>query len=152
MNLTTPETRDFARRLLANEAGAGKTTDVKAAVVIRVCEKLRHSLSALAGVDGFRSLLSRALALAKAEFPGLRAAHVNRDGSLEGLEDPAGVASVDAARPAVGGNTATDGGVILIAHLLGLLFLFIGMGLTLRLLEDSWPGAGFDGVGSGKET
>jgi hypothetical protein len=40
---------------------------------------------------------------------------------------------------------ASDGGAILIAQLIGLLLTFIGEGLTLRLVQDVWPEAVFDG-------
>jgi hypothetical protein len=39
---------------------------------------------------------------------------------------------------------AGEQGVILIARLLGLLFLFLGEALTLSLLRNAWPGEAFD--------
>jgi hypothetical protein len=39
-------------------------------------------LSTLAGVEGFRSLLARALTLAKAQVPSLAAVQVKADGTL----------------------------------------------------------------------
>ena len=39
---------------------------------------------------------------------------------------------------------AGDGGIILIARLLGLLRLFLGEALTLSLLRNAWPGEVFD--------
>ena len=42
-----------------------------------------------------------------------------------------------------------EGGVILIARLLGLLLIFLGEALTLSLLRDAWPGAAFDDRNSG---
>ena len=44
---------------------------------------------------------------------------------------------------------AGEGGVILLAQLLGLLHAFIGEALTLRLLQDAWPNAVFDDCHSG---
>src|ERR1700687_771072 len=81
------ETRDLARRLLAHEAVADKTSLSTESTVIRVYEKLRRSLCTLAGVAGFRSLVSRALTLAKAEAPSLSAVQVAADGSLKGLDE-----------------------------------------------------------------
>jgi len=99
-------------------------------------------LITLAGVAGFRSLLSRALTLARAEAPSLNAVQVAADGSLKGLEGLASQTDKEQAR---------DGGAILIAQLIGLLLTFIGEGLTLRLVQDVWPEAAFDGRVSEKE-
>jgi len=78
-------TREWARRLLAAESADGKDSTSTESTVIRVYERLRQSLCALAGVAGFRSLASRALALAKAEAPSLGAMQVTADGSLQVL-------------------------------------------------------------------
>jgi hypothetical protein len=126
-------TRDWARRLLAEEAAVDETSLTTGSSISRVYEKLRGSLCALAGVASFRSLASRALTLAKAEAPSLSAMQVNADGSLQ-------VPSEASEREL----TAGEGGVILLAQLLGLLHAFIGEGLTLRLLQDTWPNAVFD--------
>ena len=103
------------------EAG---TADADTHAVYRVCEKLRRPLSTLAGAAGFRSLLSRALTLAKQESPALGAWEVKSDGSLGGLDG-------------LNGEVAPSGAV-LIAHLVGLMMTFIGESLTLRLLHDVW--------------
>ena len=80
-----PEMRDLAHRLLTYEAVAGKASESKEAATLRVYEKLRQSLSEIAGVTGFQSLASRALAQARPEAPSLSAARVAADGSLQGL-------------------------------------------------------------------
>ena len=77
--------RDLAHRLLAYEAVAGKTSEPMESATLRVYEKLRRRLSALAGVAGFQSLASRALTQAKADAPSLSAVQVTADGSLQGL-------------------------------------------------------------------
>jgi hypothetical protein len=84
------------------------------------------------GVAGFCSLASRALTLAQAETPTLSLVQVTTDGSLQGL------CELD---PQVDKDQAEEGGAILIAQLLGLLFTFIGIALTLRLVQDVWPDA-----------
>ena len=89
-----------------------------------VSEKLRQPLSTLAGSSGFRSLLARALTLAKAQNPRLSAVQVKPDGSLEGLGRE---------------DQDTEAGVLLIAQLLELLVAFIGEALTMKLVLDSWP-------------
>src|SRR5436305_6272169 len=84
MSTALPETRDFARRLIALEAARDEPPAPGGSAAVRVCEKLRLPLARLVGTEGFRSLLSRAVALAKSEAPSLDAV-VRADGSLEGL-------------------------------------------------------------------
>ena len=132
----------MAQRLLTYEAVAGKNSEPTESAAFRVCAKLRRPLITLAGVAGFRSLLSRALTLARAEAPSLSAVQVAADGSLNGLDELASQTDKEQAR---------DGGAILIAQLIGLLLTFIGDGLTLRLVRDVWPEAAFDGRVFGKE-
>jgi len=89
--------------------------------ICRVCDKLRHPLTTLAGSAGYRSLLARALTLAKQESPVLKAWEVRSDGSLQGLN-----------------GEAAQSGAVLIAQIIGLMITFIGEPLTLRLLHDIW--------------
>lgn len=134
MDKPSPSIRDLARRLLALEAAIPAETDAHAHETVRVCEKLRITLTRFAGADGFTALLRRALALSQADVPALRNVKVNTDGNLEGLEDlvaGAGAAGIEAA-------------TAIAAHLLGLLVIFIGEALTLRLVRDAWPDASFD--------
>ena len=83
MSTTSPETQDLARRLLAFEAAHDNSSATGVDGAARVIEELRLRLIKLAGVDGFRALLSRALTLAKAEVPSLNMVQVSADGSLE---------------------------------------------------------------------
>jgi hypothetical protein len=131
----SPETRDWAHRLLAYEAVAGETSAPAESAAVRVYEKLRRPLCALAGIAGFRSLASRALTLAKAEAPALSAVQVTADGLLQGLDELESQSDKDHAEQEAS---------ILIAQLLGLLRTFIGETLTLRLVQDAWPDAAFD--------
>lgn len=130
------EARELARRLLVYEAAEGKTSEPAEPVAVRVYNKLRRPLSALAGVPGFWSLASRALALARAEAPDLSSVRIMPDGSLQGLGE---------VEPQVTRGQNGDSGAILIAQLLGLLFTFIGGALTLRLVQDAWPEAALNG-------
>lgn len=130
MNRATPKIRDFAERLIAYEALENKSSETKTSAACLVGEKLRPHLATLMGNLGFRALLSRALALANAEVPWLRAVHVSADGSLEGLDELA--AQVDP-------DEIFDGCVVLIAQLLGLMVAFIGENLTLWLVREVWP-------------
>jgi hypothetical protein len=140
MNPTVSQ--NLAGCLLAYEAAAGKNSEPTESAAFRVCEKLRQPLCSLAGVAGFRSLLSRALVLARAEVPSLSTVQVAADGSLKGLDELG---------PQRDKDMAKEGGALLIAQLLGLLLTFIGEGLTLRMVQDVWPESAFDDRDSGKE-
>jgi hypothetical protein len=119
-NVPSPKIRELAQRLLAYE-GAGENEPTLALVV----EKLRRPLVTFAGIAGFRSLLARAVRLAKTQTPGLEGVQIEADGSLAGLDDH---------QVQIG-----DAGVMLIAELLGLLDTFIGHRLMLTLMRDAWP-------------
>jgi hypothetical protein len=121
------QTRDLAQRLLAYENGAGKTSEPTQFAAFRVCERLRQPLVTLTGVAGFRSLLSRALTMARAEAPGLSAVQIAADGSLLSLEE---------LRPQVDADQAREAGVILITQLLGLLVRVVGEAVTLQLVTS----------------
>ena len=139
---TPPKMRDLAHRLLAYEAAAGTTSEPMESKTLCVYEKLRQSLSAVAGVASFYSLACRALVLAKSEASSLGAAQIAADGSLRdfGGFEP----QTDMDRDRASEYRAGEQGVILIARLLGLLFLFLGEALTLSLLRNAWPEEVFD--------
>ncbi len=136
MSTASPEIQGLAQRLLAFEAGHNNSSDARVDVAVQVIEELRIRLIRLAGVDGFRSLLSRALTLAKAEVPSLNVVHVSADGSLEGFD------GIEQSQET--GAAGRQGGIVLVAHLLELLVTFIGAPLTLRLVCDAWPDASMD--------
>jgi hypothetical protein len=129
-----PANQDLARRLLAFEATHSDSSNAGMSMATQVILELRAHLIRLTGVEGFRSLLSRALTLAKAEVPSLSMVQVRPDGSLEGFEQ-----SEEA-------GAAGQAGLVLVAHLLELLVTFIGAPLTLRLVRDKWPDASMDGA------
>ncbi len=81
------------------------------------------------GKVGVRALVSRALALANAEAPSLRAVQVNAEGGLERMGELE--AQFD---PQV-----AEGSLVLLAQLLGLLVAFIGENLTVRIVREAWP-------------
>jgi hypothetical protein len=122
-----PQTRDLAQRLLAHENAVGKTSEPTEFAAFGVCERLRQPLITLVGVAGFRSLLSRALTLTRAEAPSLSAVQVAGDGSLQGLNE---------LRPQVDANQAREAGIILITQLLGLLVRVVGEAVTLQLVTS----------------
>lgn len=139
MRSANPGLRSLARRLLALETSSGKTREEESAA-FRVCEKLRQALSTFAGVAGFRSLLSRALALASDEVRWLKAVHVGAEGSLEGL-DEAQLSDAEIA----------EGEAVLVAQFIGLLVTFMGDALALHLLQGIWPEASLSGLSSESE-
>jgi hypothetical protein len=134
--------RELAHRLFAYEVVVGKTSEPMEFPILRIYEKLRQSLSAFAGVAAFESLAFRALTQAKSEAPGLWAVQVAQGGSLQGLGqfEP----QIDMDKDLADRFPAGDGGIILIARLLGLLLLFLGDALTLSLLRNTWPDEAFD--------
>jgi hypothetical protein len=126
--------RELAQHLLAVEAAKQDSPDEQVHAAVRVCEKLRISLTRLAGAEGFTSLMRRAVALARAEVPALKGISVKPDGSLVGLE----------ALGAGNESESTAAALAITAHLLALLVTFIGRSLTLRLLHEAWPNAALD--------
>jgi hypothetical protein len=121
------KTRDLARSLVASEADAATTSLQTEPAAMRVYERLRRQLGAPVGTDGFQVLASRALALAKSEFPRLSAVQVTANGGLRGLDEVESQAETD---------EDGEAGINLIAHLLGLFLTFLGEATTLRLIED----------------
>jgi hypothetical protein len=137
MSTASPQNQELARRLIVLEAARAKASDASVDVAVLVIGELRLRLIKLAGVEGFRSLLSRALTLAKPEAPSLNMVSVRADGSVEGFD---GIEASDE------GVAATQAGTVLVAHLLELLVTFIGAPLTLSLVQDIWPDASMDGA------
>jgi hypothetical protein len=94
---------------------------------VRVYERLRRQLGAPVGVDGFQTLASRALALAKSQSPRLSAVQVTANGALRGLGEVESQTDAD---------EDGEAGINLIAQLLGLFLTFLGEATTLRLIDD----------------
>jgi hypothetical protein len=129
MSRASPQLRSLAKHLIAYESPGAKCPDAKTAA-FPATDKLRPHLATLMGSGGFRALLLRALVLAGADVPWLRAVRVKADGAVEGLEElPAQPSSTD----------LLEGRIALLAQLLGLLVAFIGAGLTFRLVQEIWP-------------
>ena len=81
--------RVFAERLIAHETTRNPPAK-KTPPAFVVCEELRPHLATLMGAAGFRSLLSRALALTNAQGDWLGGVNVKADGSLNGLDETEG--------------------------------------------------------------
>lgn len=125
----------LARFLVAQEDEKAHGDEAAMIPALHAVEKLRVPLSKLSGVEGYRSLLSRALTLAKARAASLGALEAGLDGSL--------LVSNTAPSEMNGDDSAggTEDGVILLSEMLGLLISFIGEALTLQLLRAVWPDA-----------
>jgi hypothetical protein len=140
----------LAQRLLTYEVNAGTASEPVESTILRVYEKLRHSLGEFAGTAAFHSLASRALAMARSEIPSLRAVQVSANGALQGLGQGLGQGmsefgpQIDIDKDQAAEHRVGDEGIAVVARLLGLLLLFIGEPITLRLLRNAWPGAAFD--------
>ncbi len=131
MSQASPEIQKLAEHILASEAAHEKGLE-EGRLVVPIIKELRALLIRLAGVAGFRALLSRALALARTQAPCLHHVRVGADGFLEGIENME--QSEDAAE-------VERAERVLVFHLLELLVTFIGQPLTLRLLSIRWPDA-----------
>lgn len=141
-NPIPPAVRDLSKWLCEQEVANAKPLKSTRLGVCYVCNKLCIPLSSLMGDAGYKSLVSRALALAKKEFPELDAYQVHEEGHIElqeGIE------------PRLGIGETKNAEIILVAHLIGLLILFIGENLTLDLIHGVWPNAPFNGSESGAE-
>ena len=95
------------------------------------CENLRLTLTKLTGASGFASLLSRSLTLARRQAPTLQRLRVGTHGVLE-IKSEAGQS------PEVP-RDAAEGGVMLLAEMLGLLTTIVGEPLMMSLVRQAWP-------------
>lgn len=160
--MASPEIHNLARQLIASQTArataaaadvasaagaladalAGASADASAGVNVatQVVDELRLRLVKLAGIDGFRSLLARALVMARKEAPSLCDVQVRDDGTLQGFD----VEHLHQANA----ETSAEAGAILVAHLLDLLITFIGEPLTLQLVRDAWIDASLNGTTS----
>lgn len=137
MKKSTLQMRSFAKRVMAYEAKANHAHELNATAAFYVCEKLRPQLAALMGRGGYHALLSRALALATAEVPGLRAVHVNTEGGLEGLMD---------ANAQLDSDALFETRAVLLAQVFALLVAFIGAPMTVRLVREIWKKVPLDAL------
>jgi CheY-like chemotaxis protein len=117
----------LARVLLAHESTEKKSGD-NSPTIFRVFDKIRNPLLNVADETGFRSILARALALAKPEVGWLWPVKVSDSGSFEGL----GLAE-ESITPA----EISRGEAAIIAQMLGLLFTFLGESMTRSLLQEA---------------
>jgi len=137
MSRATPKMRAFAERLIADEERGNKSPGIKAPGALQIFEKLRPHLATLMGTTGFRGLISRALMLAAGEAPWLCRLQVRGDGMVVGFDGTDWWADAE---------KMTEGNVVLVAQLLGLLVAFIGEQLALQMVREVWPKLSIDGL------
>jgi hypothetical protein len=125
----SPETNDIARSLLAYEA-AGSSSEPVQSLAVRVCEKLRGPLCALAGVAWYRTLIGHALTLARSQTTSLGNLQIAEDGSLQSV----GKSSLQG-----DGHYASEADVLLTSHSIGLILSLLGTAVTLQLVQGVFP-------------
>jgi hypothetical protein len=134
VNRASSQMRSIARQLIVSETPGNTSAELDSPTAFRATDKLRPHFSMLMGRGGFQALLARALVLATAEVPWLATVRVVADGELEGLM---------VAKATCATADFSEGEVVLLAQLLGLLVAFIGPALTLRLITQLWPQLSF---------
>ena len=130
MRRTTPRTRAFAQRLIDCERAGERASAKTVPTALVICTKLQPDLASLMGDSGFRAVMSRALTLAKLESPQLDALRITTNDERADLYEY---------EPGLTPDDVEDGGVVLVAQLLGLLGTFIGDSLTERIVRGVWP-------------
>jgi hypothetical protein len=133
--------RNLAEGLVAHETSGNSSSELNPFGAFHAIDKLRPHLAALQGNIGFRSLVSRSIAVASEETRWLRAVHVKSDGSLSGL---------DGLPEQLGPEEFYEGGVALLTQLLALLFSLIGEDLTLQIAQVVWPDLSLDELAAGR--
>jgi hypothetical protein len=126
MNPSESPMRDLAIRLLCE---AGRLGEERPAAV-QVLERIDTVLWRVAGQVGSRTLIQRALAMARSEAPTLTSLLIPASGPLTG---PGWQLDTNSS------FDAQNDQVVLVAQVLELLRTFIGERLTLQLVKEAWP-------------
>jgi hypothetical protein len=112
--------------------GVGADVPGVSAAAERVCQKLSHRLARLVSPAGSQAILSRALHLARADFPFL-------EGVLAGRPPEACLEGLDERLHTVETRDASGALLAVLGAMLDLLVGFIGEDLTVRLVREVWP-------------
>ena len=128
MTAPNPAFQSTARRLLEEAAKGDEDRAAQPHAAEQVFQRLRERLAKLIGVVGFRTLLMRALKLARADAPALGAMEVKPDGLIAGLTE----ALVEQSP-----TEALTAPATLLAHFLALLTAFLGEDLALLLVTEA---------------
>lgn len=137
MNRATKPMRELAQHVITVESAGNISPEGTVAAAFSVCEKFRDPLSTLMGAGGFSALMGRTVAVAATEMPWLKGVSVAQDGTLAGF---------NASEMRGNAKDFSEGALVLVAQLLGLLVAFIGEDLTFRLVRELWPGVSPEGI------
>jgi len=132
------------QRILEREANGRSDQQSRIQAAEGVIAKLRMHLSKSIGQEGFRTLLARALNLAKITHPCMSALTIEPDASLLGLRAAAD-SSIQEIRSSEKQQDIVEGAIAIIANFFELLSTLIGDELTLRILSTVWTELGVDG-------
>ena len=123
---------EAARQFWAHDGLEAGAPEEMAAAAEQGCARLRAVLIRWIGSEGYRALLDRALAQARAEHPAI-AGLQRQGGDVEGVAVAVGVHSAAEVR---------EGILALVARLIDLLSRLIGEDMATRLVEQAWAGGG----------
>lgn len=115
--------KELAQKLFAWEEQNGSDSDLGTKPPVRVLEKLQTLLTRFSGSEGFTTLLRRAAVLSRTDKSSASPYEIGKDGSISFTFTGLSAESI----------------LTLTAHLLDLMVIFIGRGLTLTLLREIWP-------------
>lgn len=130
MHAAFSETHGLSLLLLAHETAVALAATDDRAALLRVLDRLRPHLALLLGLEGYRSLVARALFLAQADCLVLRLLRVEENATLTPLPRD---------HPPLNEQEASH----FLNRLLDLLCAFIGPKITLQLLMTLWPDIAF---------
>ena len=137
MPQVSPAAHRVAQQVLRRGAGESPDPAALADAVLQADARLGQLLATLIGVLGYTTLLTRAVYLAQADVPALAGITVGPDteGHLRGVHAFAAAAG----SPPEGLRAVETGLTIILAQVVGLLIIFIGEDLALRLVREAWP-------------
>jgi hypothetical protein len=119
---------EAARQFWAHDALNAGTPEEIAAAAEQGCARLRAVLTRWIGSDGYRALVDRALAQARAEHPAIASLQC-QGGDVQGVAAAVGAYSAAEVR---------EGILALVALLVDLLSRLIGEEMATRLVEQAW--------------
>ena len=129
--------RNMAAWLLRYEAEDSEAPGEVLGAAERTVQKLSGRLAKLVTAAGCKPLVARAIHLAQPEAPFLR-------GVTAGLFPGPCLEGLDESSQGIAPEMLESGMIAVIAQLLGLLALFIGEVVTMRLVRDVWSDAALE--------